>query len=208
MLTAMSFFVMLHSLICVVYYYLPIGDDNRKYVPGFKQTLDQCLNGINHQHMTHNTHSVCESLSLCIHTNAKLIELVIDTILFFFTLLFLIICSIDVDRGGEFEYDNNPIYFTLGTFYLSFHDCYTEPDPATFIRGGSAMLYLCMFVAAFALKVSYDSYKKQQALLGDGIDDDGLAREQPLGHGSAHDGRSLIRNDEEGDNRDHVEITL
>lgn len=70
------------------------------------------------------------------------------------------------------------------------------------------MLYLAMFVAAFALKVSYDSYKKHRAMYDGGIDEDGLAREQPLGHGSAHDGRSLIRNDEESDNRDHVEITL
>lgn len=57
---------------------------------------------------------MCESLSLCIHNNAKLIELIVDVVLFFFTLLFLIICSIDVDRGAEFKYDNNEIYFTIG----------------------------------------------------------------------------------------------
>lgn len=57
--------------------------------------------------------------------------------------------------------DGSIIYYTIGTFYETFGKttplC-VEKNPASKIRGGLAMLYLCLFSLVLTLQVSVRSY--------------------------------------------------
>jgi hypothetical protein len=60
------------------------------------------------------------------------------------TLFFLVIGSIEIDRGAAFTMtsDNSAVWYTVGTFYMTYKDCFEKSDAAANIR----FAYACMYV--------------------------------------------------------------
>lgn len=199
LIAALGFFGFFLNFCLAVYYLLPVDEESgRKFIPGFHANVERALSAINSPSATQHTRTSMESLSHFCFNNAKLIELSLDSILLICTLLFLIIGAIEVDRGAEFSSGSSSVWFTLGTFYMTYKDCMEHPDPAASIRASYAMMFIACFVSSLTVAFSYDSFQKykRRYMSSDG---DGCALEAPMGKGSAHDGRSLISNQDEVD---------
>ena len=199
-IAALAFFLFLHNFCFSIFYVLPVDENTgRKYIPGFHRTVESGLNSIANPSITETTRGAMEDFSSFWHTNAKLIEMAADASLLGMTLFFVIIGSIEVDRGAEFDMSTSTLncWFTLGTFYMTYKDCMSHGDPASAIRAGFAMLYLAMLVGSMCLKYSYDSWVKYNRRYGSSGSEGQV--DMPMGRGSAHDGRSLMANQDEHD---------
>lgn len=206
-IAALAFFLFLHNLCFCVFYLLPVDETTgRKYIPGFHSTVESGLNTIGNPHVSNSTRGLMEDCSSCWHKHAKLIELGADASLLSVTLFFVIIGSIEVDRGAQFEMPSHGenCWFTLGTFYMTYKDCMSSGDPAATVRASFAMLYLSMLMGSMCLKYSYDSWVKYKRRYAS--DDSGHAVDMPMGRGSAHDGRSLMANQDESDEVVQVDL--
>jgi hypothetical protein len=168
-LIALSFFVFLHSSGFCVYYLLPLNTDNRKHIPGCFEWMERCLGKIGRddvrESMSYGAKTATQRVSDFCHTHSKHVEWSVDGLLLALTLIICIICSMNVDRGAQFQFGNNPPqWYTLGTFHETFTSinpsCVTDKDPSDFIRAGLALLYISAFVQVLMLKVSRDSYNK------------------------------------------------
>ncbi len=202
-IAALAFFLFLHNLCFCVFYLLPVDETTgRKYIPGFHSTVETGLNTIGNPSVTNSTRGVMDSCSDCWHKHAKLIELGADASLLGVTLFFVIIGSIEVDRGAQFEMAASNCWFTLGTFYMTYKECMSSGDPAATVRASFAMLYLSMLVGSMCLKYSYDSWQKYKRRYAS----DDQQVDVPMGRGSAHDGRSLMANQDETDEVVQVDL--
>lgn len=205
-LCGFSFLVFFFNFCFAVYYVLPVDEESgRKMIPGFHSKIERALTAINSPTTTQHTRTFVETVSLACFINAKSIEMYTDAFLLFITSLFLIIGAIEVDRGAAFtrEGTTSAVWYTLGTFFMTFKDCMEHPDPAANIRAAFAMMFLACSVSLLTVKYAYDSCQKHKARYMT-ADESGM--ESAIGKGSSHDGRSLIANQDEVD--DVVQVDL
>ena len=165
-LIAVSFFVFLHSAGFCAFYILPKNPDTQhKYIPGCGDAMERCLHKVGREDVSYGARSATQKVSDFCHSHSKMLEWSIDALLLGFTILFCIIVSVDVGRGAEFRFGNNPAqWYTLDTWYMTFASvspsCVSGGNPSTYIRWGLAMLYIGGFFQVLSLKVSRDSFLK------------------------------------------------
>ena len=201
---ALSFLIFFFNFTMVVYYMLPIDEDSgRKTIPGFQNSVERALTTIDSPSTSQRMRTFFETLSFMCFKNAKSIELYFDAALLLITTIVLIIGSIEVDRGAAFRKENENVWYTLGTFYMTYGNCMDHPDPATSIRVVFAMMYIACLVSSLTVKYSYDSFQKYKLLHNTS---DGSMTEIARDESSLHVGRSLIANQDDTD--DIVQVDL
>eukprot|EP00605_Chrysophyceae_sp_TOSAG23-4_P001401 GSChrysophyteH1.ASY1.ANO1.1523.1 assembled CDS len=211
-LIAIAWFVFMQSACFAGYYLLPVDDAQRKYIPGFGDWMENCLNRMQHEPTSAFSRNASGRISDFFHEHSKILEWYADFTLLVLTLMICIICSIDIERGalftlGEGQPYENGQWFTLATFHLTFAatspPCVGESDPSSFIRASLGMLYISAFFQTLSMKISRDSYYKYEAKkAGD------LGREGGLptgGYADAQQRRGLMNS---VDDEDTVEVTL
>ena len=159
--------VFVFNILFNTYYILPVDSSNHKYVPGLHTVVEWFHVKFGHDEITISnsraivSDSTTKVASFC-KMFSKMIEVILDATLTVFTLMVCLTSSIILERGQRFDMgDGSIIYYTIGTFYETFQK--TSPlcvdqSPASKIRGGLAMLYLCLFSLVLTLQVSVRSY--------------------------------------------------
>ena len=159
--------VFVFNILFNTYYLLPVDSSNHKYVPGLQTLVEFFHLKIGSDEITiSNSRAIVSDgttkvASFC-KVFSKMIEVILDVTLTVFTLLVCLSSSIILERGRRFDMgDGSIIYYTIGTFYETFEK--TSPlcvnqSPTSKIRGGLAMLYLCLFSLVMTVQVSLRSY--------------------------------------------------
>lgn len=171
----------------LIYYLLPVDEDQHKFVPGLKALLLHCLSDDQVKYIFHRVGLIVTSCTL-------FAQMVVDLFFTFLTTVACLSASIMLDKGTSIKTSLTTIYvsYTLDTFYGTYSNvgpC-LGTNPAPTIRGGLAMMYIALF---FLVLISYVSTRKWYADFKTRANDSGvsslpLAQEDTLSrHGSPAD---------------------